>query len=223
MKKKKIMKIRGNNLEEIDKSIINKGIYCFVLYEEEICIISIKIPDAKRKIMDKIVENQVLHRFVHLDQISYSYSIDNLGNKISQVYMYCINSYKLDILKRMNKSSKIKGIYLIQFCYMDYIIKNFKIATFFIGAKSEDNIYFIGCRNRRLSFSSVIKINKEENLNEILISSFQKFLLKNGMSNPPIYLFNCNECFKLDSATMKTISIDFIQEDFLIKKYVGEI
>ncbi|MDT8716594.1 hypothetical protein IAI10_07990 [Clostridium sp. 19966] len=221
--KTKVLILKEDNIGEAKQRISSdsKANYCFVLYEEDICIINIKLPKVKKKLMDKIVENQMLHKFMNMEQISFSYSINNINNNICDVFVYCINSYKLEILKEMNKKRRVRGIYLIQFCYMEYVIRNFNVNTFLIAAKSGDTLYFIGCEKGKLKYSSILKINELQDVNSFFIAALQSAFTNND--DEQVYLLNCSEYFDTSFPKTHIIRVDCFQEEILIKKYVEEI
>ncbi|WP_139904263.1 hypothetical protein [Clostridium thermarum] len=226
---KKVIKIYNSNIETI-KSELGKrcrGSFVFIYYEEDIYIDTLYIPATKTKWLSKMIKNHMIYNFDDISKLCYSYNILSKSSNKYKIRLYCINSKKEQLFEALNKGAKVKGVYLIQFCYLYYVEKILKKSEFVLIFTSGEFTYLVFYAGGGVESSSIFKFadNGSGNLLDIIkkcIGCGDKITTD---INFPIVFLNYHSKGHIECLAehFSVKDLGKISEDKIIKKYIGVI
>jgi hypothetical protein len=144
-----------------------------ILEGEEITVKLLTFPKVKKEALNGLIKNELFYYFKDIDNIVFKYSIINEYNNKLDIHVYCIDKRKINLIENcLNSSTRIKGIYLIQFCIINYFRSKIKEKDYVFAFQYKDNLYFLYCINNKVLHSSVNKTTINEIQFEALLYNF---------------------------------------------------
>lgn len=231
MFRKKILCIFGQN-EELIKRELNSlqwGSIKVVFFQEDIYIDTLCIPMVKSRWINNMIKNHLLYNFDEIEKLCYSYDVVSKSSKKLCIRLYCINARNSFIFEELKKSVRITGIYLIQFCYLNFVQKQLGLKDFILVFSSRGSIYVEFFSNGSLLVNYCFKEGAEENyefINEKIIDEFISCYKQLSSEKAALIALNLIEqgLLKILSdyfQTSKVVNLGYISEEKIIKKYVG--
>lgn len=198
-------KIIGNtNFSSNLKVNIEKRNVHFVLDGEKIFVKLITIPKIKKAYMDRVIREEIEYYFKDIDNLIYSYSIYKEEKEIIEVLVFCLNWKEIDVMKNIqHNKNNIKGVWLIQFCFLNFFINSFAEKQFIFTFIYNDKLYFLACKDKKLIYNNIIKDYTE--------STFSK--------NLKCFIENCNR--KMGEEDFNTVYFVNFENKNLIKDNVN--
>lgn len=147
------------NIQSTDK--IKEELYqdnIYMLYEgEEFYIKYIKLPKVRHYYIDTIIKNELTYIFKDITPFTYTYEIFRKDKKYIDILVFCINSEKNIIFNSIEQSCRVKGIFLIQLSYFQYIRKTTNCIKCIIILEYNNILYFLSVFNDRIIANTIIK------------------------------------------------------------------
>lgn len=169
----------------LNVDIKNRNIH-FILNGEKIFVKLISIPKIKRAYIDKVIRGEIEYYFKDIENLIYSYNIYKEEKDSIDVLVFCLNWKEIDILKdvKINKNS-IKGVWLIQFCFLKFFMKDFIEKQFIFTFIYNNKIYFIACKDNKLICNNII-----EHYNEVEFVEYLKQFIQDSSNKISEESFN---------------------------------
>jgi hypothetical protein len=226
---KRLIKVYNNNTETIKAEIrnIHRGSVIFIYYEEDIYIDTLLIPATKSKWLNKMIKNNMIYNFDDISKLCYSYDILSKSSNKYNVRLYCINSKKEQLFEALNKGTRVRGVYLIQFCYIYYVEKLLKVKEFILIFNTGEFTYLVFYAGGTVDNSSILKVG-DAGITTLVEAI--KSILRNRKNQVteikfPIILINYSIKGHREELSEHFLVKDLgeICEDKIIKKYIGVI
>lgn len=155
---RKIRSIEGKitDIDFIKKAIKNKLI--LVLEDEEVYIKYLTLPKVEEDTLERMIIEEFKYYYKLKEDICFSYSILNKNEYNMEIVLFYINSKKLNNLN-MKGMKKVKAVYLLQFCVMEYLKRFSNIdENYILCFNYKKNIYFLLCNKGMLKANYTEKI-----------------------------------------------------------------
>ncbi|KAJ51494.1 hypothetical protein BD780_002218 [Clostridium tetanomorphum] len=218
-------KIIGNiNFTKSLEISLEKRKVHLILDGKKIFVKLITIPKVRKSYIDKIVRKEVEYYFKEIDNLIYSYRINKEEKELIEILVFCLNWREIDILKNIKcKDNIIKGVWLIQFCILEYFKKSFTDERFILTFIYNDNLYFIACNNDNLISNNIINDFNEDNF----FSNLKEFIKEcneeiNEGEFKVIYFVNFKNKKILEtcSSTYNCKDLGTLSRDDIVKKFI---
>jgi len=145
------------NKEILNSDVEFKNNSIMIMENEEIYIKYITIPRVSRDKAEKIVRDELNSYYGIQENITFTYSILKKNKTNMELGVFYINSKNLNDMNLKN----IKALYLIQFCYAEYlksIIKQDKYIFLFLH---NSKLYTIYCDKGLIKYNYIFRNFKE--------------------------------------------------------------
>lgn len=157
-----------NTLKNFKVNIQKRNIH-FILNGEKVFVKLITIPKVKKSYLDKVIRGEIEYYFNDIDNLIYSYSIYKEEEKSIEVLVFCLNWKEIDMLKNIEfNKNNVKGVWLIQFCFMNFFMKNFTEKQFIFTFVYNSKTYLIACKDNKLICNTIINNYSENTFIEYL-------------------------------------------------------
>lgn len=154
---KKIYKITQKNCGADNYEKLTSGKVTLVIEDEEIYIKRITFPNIEKNALEKMISDELKYYYRLEEDICFSYSILNKSKYNMQIILFYINSHKLKYLK-INNIKKLKAVYMLQFCLIQYIKKKINnIKKYILASVYNNNLYIIFCDEDILKANCIYK------------------------------------------------------------------
>lgn len=155
----KIMKsiMPSGDITGVNVDIHRKKIYVIV-EGEEVYIKLITIPRVNYSKIEDLIRGELLYYFKEIENILFTYSILKEADRCFEVIVFCLNADKIDVLqKSFCDISQVKGIYLIQFCILNFMKKTINEDNFNVVFSLKKSLYLMEVKFNILKKNRVIK------------------------------------------------------------------
>jgi hypothetical protein len=130
----------------------------YMIYEgEEFYIKYIKLPKVKHYYVDTIIKNELTYIFKDITTFTYTYEAFRKDRKYIDILVFCINSEKNIVFNSIEQSCRVKGIFLIQLSYFQYIRKIANCTKSIIILEYNNILYFLSVFNDKIVANTIIK------------------------------------------------------------------
>lgn len=128
----------------------------FVLDGVDINIKTITLPKLKKKVLNDLIKNELLYYFKDLDSIVFRYSVFKEYNNKQDILVFCIDKRRINLaLRYMNNNVKLRGVYLIQFCFLNCFKAKLKDKNYIFMFVHREKLYLLYVVENKL-FNCVI-------------------------------------------------------------------
>lgn len=154
---KKVYKIEEKNCGcRLARNLTNSKV-TLVIEDEEIYIKRITLPNVEETVLEKMISDELKIYYRVEDEICFSYSILNKNKYNLQIVLFYINSSKLKKLE-LKSISKIKAVYMLQFCLIGYIKRKIaSIKKYILAYIYNNSLYILFCEGDILKANCVFK------------------------------------------------------------------
>lgn len=173
----KIMKsvMPSGDIDGINVDIRRKKIYVIV-EGEEVYIKLITIPRVHYSKIEGLIKGELLYYFKEIENILFTYSILKEDDRCFEVIIFCLNADKIDVLqKNFCDISQVKGIYLIQFCILNFMKKTINEDSFNVVFSLKKSLYLMEVKYNILKQNRVIKEVTSSEEFKFKVNSFIKY------------------------------------------------
>ncbi|WP_404660471.1 hypothetical protein [Haloimpatiens myeolchijeotgali] len=157
------------NLKDVNVDLKNRNLY-LVVEGERVYIKLLTIPKVKKNKIYTIVKNELRFYFKNIEDLIFDYVISKELNTSYEIIVFCINSKTLNPFKNyINSNTKIKGVNLIQFVFLNYFKKYIKEVNYIMIFYYNSNLYIIDILKKYMLYNTIMKDfngNEEEFFNE---------------------------------------------------------
>ncbi|WP_027624690.1 hypothetical protein [Clostridium lundense] len=212
-----------NELKNLKVNIQKRNIH-FILNGEKVFVKLITIPKVKKSYLDKVIRGEIEYYFKDIDNLIYSYSIYKEGEKSIEVLVFCLNWKEIDMLKNIefNKNS-VKGVWLIQFCFLNFFMKSFKEKQFIFTFIHNYKTYLIACKDNKLICNNIINNYDENTFIKYLKDFIEHSSRKMGEQNlNAVYFVNFKnkDLIKESTKYYECKDLGSVGRDDIIKKFI---
>lgn len=166
---------------------------CVLIEHEEIDIKRFTLPIAKDKILQELIKNELTYYFRKIDDIVFKFMVNRKMQSNVEIIVFCLNTCKIRLTEKYISNIFISRVCLIQFAFLKYYKKKFKIENYIFVFQYNDCIYFLCCVKNVLMYNSLLKVNENmEKLNNALYNFIVKTRIYTDASISKIYCANVN-------------------------------
>lgn len=208
----------SSELMNINVNIHRKKVYAIV-EGEEVYIKLVTIPRVNYNKIEDLIRCELLYYFKDIGSILYTYSILKESDVSFEIIVFCLNADKIDVLKKsLSDFTKVKGIYLIQFCVLNFIKKVVNEDDFNLAFYSKRSLYLLEVRSNVLKKNKVSKKVNTSKEFKIEIDSFINPRLSSYCSTMNTYFVNIEDKAWLNEFSQDKSFIDlgsFSEKDII--------
>lgn len=193
------IKIVEFNLDSTHKQrLILKGrkLYSIVIEGKEFNMSVFNFPKCKKKNLDTLIYNELTyHHHNNNENLIYSYEIlsTNKNTITAAVFYLDFPSKKLEELLDKNKNMLIGGIFLIQFCVLNYMKRKIKALNYAAIFIYRDILYCLCCKDNIIVDNCILKdISHIDTCCEFINDFIKKTIIYNNYTIEAIYGLSLN-------------------------------
>lgn len=161
------------SFQELGIYVKRKRVY-IILSGEEINIRLLKFPKIKEKELYDLINNELYYNFRNTDNLVFAYTLIKSSNINDEFAVFCLNMDKIALIeKSVSFNTNIKGVYLLQFCILNFFKAKIKNRNFIFLFKYMENIYLLHILNDVVIHNTVFK---DYGIEEDLLFEFNKFI-----------------------------------------------
>lgn len=124
-----------------------------ILEDEEIYIKYLTLPKVEEDTLERMITEELKYYYKLEKDICFSYTILKKNEYNVDIILFYINSKKLDDIN-LKCIRSVKGVYLLQFCFIEYLKKFLNVVkTYILCTIYNKNLYFV------LSYKGILKAN----------------------------------------------------------------
>jgi hypothetical protein len=143
-----------------------------ILTGEQLYTKLMTLPKAKKEVMQDLIKSELYYHFKDMNDIAFNYTIFKENKTNYELLVFCINCrnfYRMQ--KHFSNKMTITGIYLIQFCCLNYFKIKINEKNFIFALRYLDNLYLLYCVDYNIIYCETIKeIVSDYNLTNVLHS-----------------------------------------------------
>lgn len=209
-----------NLLKESQFYVSNRKAY-IVLEGEQINIKKMTLPKVKNKDLYKLIIEDLASYYNYIDKIYFNFSIikDN-GNSLDIIVFYSNEGKIKKIEKYILCNSHIEGIYLIQFCFLQYFSAAIKKNDFVFVFMYKSKLYFLYCINKKMLYNSIVACDEDiTKINEFIFGFIESCRINHGAEIQNIYIANIakKKCMDSSLELYYVEHLGYVDEKNLIK------
>lgn len=183
-----------NLLKDAQFYVSNRKAY-IVLEGEKINIKKMTFPKMKNKDLYKLIVEELASYYSNTDKIFFNFSIiKESGNSVEVIVFYSNEGKIKKLEKYILGNSHIKGVYLIQFCFLRYFSAAIMQNDFAFAFMYKSKLYFLYCINKKMLYNHMVTCGEDiTKINELLFEFIESCRINNGTEIRNVYIANINE------------------------------
>ena len=172
LKIKKSYEIKNNNFKQL--KIKSKNV-SFIILGEKIFIKRMSLPKINKNIKKELIINELGSYCSNDNHLLFSYERENVHEKNEDVIVYSLNYAGVSsINSAMDVNKKIKGVFLIQFIYLNFYSKKIKEHDYILSFVFNSKLYILIVNNNKLVYNAVEDFYEIQNLSDLLYVNIKK-------------------------------------------------
>lgn len=225
--KTKINKIKYNLESAYKQKLILKGRkqYSIVIEGNDFNMSIFNFPNCKKKNLDTLIYNELTYSHHSSNEnLIYSYEIlkSNKNTITTAVFHLDFPSKKLEEILDKYKNIWIRGIFLIQFCVLNYVKRKIKSLNYAVIFTYNNTLYCLCCKDNVIIDNCMLRDISDVNKCSEFINDFVKrTIIYNNYTIETIYGLNLNSIDTSPWIFLNNEYIDFgIIEEQKFLKYI---
>ena len=173
LKIKRSYQVRNSNFQQL--KIKSKNI-SFIILGEKIFIKRMSLPKINKNIKKELIINELGNYCSNDNRLLFSYERENIHENNEDVIVYSLNYSGISsINSAMKINKKIKGVFLIQFIYLNFYHKKIKEQNYIFSFIFNSKLYILIVNNNKLVYNAVEDFYEEGNLSDLLYLNIEKY------------------------------------------------
>jgi hypothetical protein len=145
-----------HSTDKIKEKLEQDNIY--IIYEgEEFYVKYIRLPRAKNYYVDNVIQNELTYIFKDITTLTYTYEVFRRDKKYIDILVFCINSEKNIVFNSIEQKCRIKGIFLIQLSFFQYIRKLINCTKCIIIIEHDNILYLLSVFDGKIIANTTLK------------------------------------------------------------------
>ncbi len=165
---------------------------CVIVEGEEINIKLLTLPKVKGEALYDLIKNELFYYFKDLENVTFNYSIlEEYKNKLD-ILVFCLDKRKINFIEKcIGSDIIIKGVYLLQFCLLNYFRTKIKEKNYVFVFIFRENIYFLYCIDNKVLHNNVYKA-ASNSMQELLNNFIERSKILYDKDIYKVYFANCS-------------------------------
>lgn len=183
-----------NLLKEAQFSLKSRKAYV-VLEGEKINIKMMTFPKVKNKELYKLIIEELTNYYNSVDKIYFNFTVIKDNGKSLDIIVFYSNEGKIKKLEKyILGNSHIRGVYLIQFCFLQNFRATIMHEDFIFAFMYKAKLYFLFCINKKIVYNNMVTYTEEvAKISNSIFEFMESCRINNGCEIKNIYIANIDE------------------------------
>jgi hypothetical protein len=184
-------------------------VYSIVLEQSEFSVNIYNLPKCNREKLDSLIHNELVYSNSNNKNVIYSYktlATSKRNMKLAVFYLNFKNPMLIDTI--FQRKLSIRGLYLLQFCILNYIKKKIKSPDYIVMFVYNSVLYCLCCKDQIIINNSFLNdINDISRCEEFMSDFIKQTTIYNN--------FNVDVIYGLNFQGLTPENIEFLGSNFI--------